>query len=279
MKRQLILALLAVALVAVLLAPRLSRFFVAMIHDPRRLPALATDARIHHEPDALACAETVADALPGAMRRIEAAHGRPFARPPTIGVYRSFDSYARANGLGDPMIAAVALDTRIVLSPSLCGKERARLPSVLAHELSHAHLFGWRGRLASRPPSWFVEGLAVAVSHGGGAEGMSEEEARARIREGRVVQTPERGPWSGFASIRFSGESGDASKDNVAERQRLAFRQAGLFVDWLRARDREAFARLLRRLEAGEDFPPALEAAYGARLSDLRSGFLADVRR
>lgn len=279
MKRPPILALLIAAAVAAHLAPSLSRFVVGLIHDPRRLPALASDARIRHEPGALACAEAVARELPGAMRMIEAAHGRDFAQAPTIGVYRSFDEYARANGLGDAAITAVALDTRIVLSPSLCGEERARLPGVLAHELSHAHLFGWRGLLAARPPSWFVEGLAVAASRGGGAEGMSEEEARARIIDGRMVETTERELWTSFAAIRFSGESGDASQESLADRQRLGFRQAGLLVDWLRAKDPAAFARLMRRLEAGEDFPRALEAAYGARLERLRAAFLADARR
>ncbi|WP_255461822.1 hypothetical protein [Methylosinus sp. RM1] len=41
---------------------------------------------------------------------------------------------------------------------------------MLTYELSHAHLFRWRGFWAERPPSWFVEWLGVIVSGGAGAE-------------------------------------------------------------------------------------------------------------
>jgi hypothetical protein len=271
-------ALVAVLAVTAALAPRLTLFLNATIHDPRRLPALPTDPRIRHEPAAADCARVVEETLPDAMHVVEKTHGRPFAQAPTIAVYDSFDIYARANGLGDPEIAATTLSDRIALSPTLCGAERARLAPVLTHELSHAHLFGWRGLLASRPPSWFVEGLAVETSGGAGAEGVSEDEAKARMAEGRLLETPDRGIWTDASSIRFSDESDEPyTKKDLVYRRRLAFRQAAMIVAWLRARDGDAFVELLRRLEAREDFATAFEAAYRTNVSKLSSLYRATI--
>ncbi|MBG0811883.1 hypothetical protein IY145_21275 [Methylosinus sp. H3A] len=280
MQRHSFIALLVVVAVSFSLATRLWRFALASFHDPKWSPALSADSPVHFEPAAEGCALVVGRMLPEAMRSVEDAHGRPFARTPIIGVYASYDNYAKANGMGDPGIAAVALSERIVLSPTLCGAERARLAPVLTHELSHAHLLGWRGMWAARPPSWFVEGLAVMVSGGAGAEEMSEEEARAQIREGHALIMAEHGVWADFSAIGFSKEKiGDFSKYDLAYRQRLAFRQAAMFVAWLKARDAARFTDILRRLEAGEAFPAAFEAAFGADLPTLSRRYLADMRK
>jgi len=280
MQRLSVLALLVVVAVLLSLATRLSRFALASFNDPKWLPALSADSAVHFEAAAEGCAVAVARILPEAMRSVEEGHGRPFARAPIIGVYASYDNYAKANGMGDPAIAAVALSERVVLSPTLCGAERARLAPVLTHELSHAHLFGWRGMWAERPPSWFVEGLAVMVSRGAGAEEMSEEEAKARIREGHALTMLEYGVWADFSAIGFSKEkSGDFSKYGLVYRQRLAFRQAAMFVAWLKASDDAGFLGILRRLEAGESFPAAFEAAFRADLLTLSRLYLVDTRK
>ena len=262
---------------AVATIPMLRHYLVALVNDPRDLPALESDARVHFQPDAKACALDVAALLPAAIARVEIAQGRPFARSPTIGVYVSYDAYARANGLENPNIAATSRSGRVILSPTLCGKERARLPGVLTHELSHAHLSGWRSSLFSaRPPSWFTEGLAVMVSGGGGAEGVSEAEAAAAICRGYAIVVKDEGLWVDFASIPFEI---DPPRDNLAmPRQRLAYRQAAMFVAWLRERDPDAFARLLLRIENGELFRDLFRASYAASSSEQWRNFVAHLR-
>jgi hypothetical protein len=259
-----IVAVLVIALAAV---PMPRHYLVALFNDPRDLPALENDERVHFEPGARACALEVAALLPAALARIEAAQERPFARDPTIGVYASYESYARANGLEDAAIAAVSRSGRVLLSPTLCGEERTRLRGVLTHELSHTHLFGWRSAVFSgRPPSWFTEGLAVMVSDGGGAEGVSEAEGAEALREGYAIVVTDNGLWRDFASIRFELEPPrDPSRDDFPTfRQRLAYRQAGMFVTWLRARDPDAFAKLVRRIENGESFSDSFRESYAA---------------
>ncbi len=161
--------------------------------------------------------------------------------------------------MDDPGIAAVTRAGVALLSPTLCSDERDRLEGVLTHELSHVHLSGWRPLGAPRPPQWFTEGLAVMASNGGGAEGVSEAEAAQAIRDGyRVVLDGRR--WIDFAMLAFEREPPRHPKlDALTQRQRLAYRQAGMFVGWLRMRDEKAFLQLLRALEAGEAFEPSVE--------------------
>jgi hypothetical protein len=235
---------------------------------------LPIDPRIYHEPGARDCAEQIAVLLPIAMKRIESAHDRPFATPPLIGVYVSYQTYARANGLGDAGVAGVTRAGSALLSPTLCENERERLESVLTHELSHVHFFGWRPRNAPRPPPWFTEGLAVAVSDGGGAEGISDDDARRALRTGERM-IPDYGAWTDFAAIRFTREPACRPPcDMWTFRQRLAFRQAALFVSWLRAQNPDAFRHLLRDLEHGADFEHAFSGTFGYRWENYWRQFI-----
>jgi len=271
------LAFIAAAMLALALRPDLRLAARVAWNDPRLLPAFADDARVHYEPEARACAEVVAEIAPRAIAQIESAHGRPFAQPPIVGVYASYENYANANAMDDPGIAAVTRGGAALLSPTLCGKERERLEGVLTHELSHVHLSGWRPLGAPRPPQWFTEGLAVMASHGGGAEGVSEAEAAQAILDGyRVVLDELR--WIDFAGLAFEREPPrDPKLDALTQRQRLAYRQAGMFVGWLRMRDETAFLQLLRALEAGKAFESSFEIAFSENPSELWRRLISDL--
>jgi hypothetical protein len=257
------LVLVSAAALSFTIRPQLRAALLAQLHDPVDLPALAADSRIHYEPKARACAEIVAAVLPAAIAKIEAEHGRPFGKPPIVGVYDEYDAYSRANGLGDPDIVGVSRAGRAMLSPVLCKDEIYRMTGVLTHELSHVHFFGWRPRSAARPPQWFTEGLAVMASDGGAAESVGEREAAEAIRKGYGVIL-DATPWSNFMAIPFAAEPPcDKGCDLRSFRQRMAYRQAALFVAWLRKSDPDGFSRLMRALEGGESFGEAFKAALG----------------
>ena len=114
------------------------------------------------------------------------------------------------------------------------------------------------------------------ASNGGGAEGVSEAEAAQAIRDGyRVVLDGRR--WIDFATLGFEREPPpDPKKDALTQRQRLAYRQAGMFVRWLRMRDETAFLQLLRALEAGRPFGPSFELAFGESAPSLWRAFVSD---
>jgi hypothetical protein len=149
----------------------------------RRIPRCTT------EHGAIEGARALAAILPSAIARVEAIHGRRFAYPVTIGVYVSPEAFVAANGLGMPGVVGTTFLGNVMLSPVLFSTQRLRLPVILTHELSHAHLRSWISELAYlRLPNWFKEGLAVMASQGGGAEGVSELQARDAIR--RKHRTP-----------------------------------------------------------------------------------------
>src|SRR5262249_14754219 len=117
--------------------------------------------------------------------RVEAVHGRRFAHPVTVGVYVSPEAFVAANGLGDRGAVGMTFLGHVVLSPVLFSTQRHRLPALGTHELSHAHLDSWIPRPTYvRRPYWCTEVLAVMVSGGGGAEGVSECRSRDAIRRG-----------------------------------------------------------------------------------------------
>ncbi len=266
---RIVLVFLAAIAFVLALRPDLRLALQAAQYDPRFFPAFENDARIRYEPASRGCAAQVAALLPAAVARIEEIHARPFAKAPIIAIYDSFDKYARANGLDNAGIAGVTRPlpggaVAALLSPTLCGEERDRLAGVMTHELSHVHFAGWRKASAARPPQWFTEGLAVMASQGGGAEGLSDEEAAQAIREGVAVILDDR-PWHDFAALAFSREPATpAGQDALTYRQRLAYRQASIFVSWLRAKDEAAFVHLLRQLENGESFDDSFREAFNA---------------
>ncbi|PPC92223.1 MAG: hypothetical protein CTY36_13810, partial [Methylocystis sp.] len=97
------------------------------------------------------------------------------------------------------------------------------------------------------------------------------------IRDGYRVVLDER-RWIDFAALGFEREPPrDPMKDALTQRQRLAYRQAGMFVGWLRMRDETAFMHLLRALEAGEAFGPSFESAFGENAPSLWRRFVSDL--
>jgi hypothetical protein len=239
----------------------------ALWNLPDRLPSLAENGQVHFEPGAEDYAHDVSALLPAAIVRIEATHGRPFARPVTIGAYATAAAYEAANGLGSSVPVGATLFGRVNLSPKLFWSHQRRLPAILTHELSHAHLQGWIGGNAfMHLPNWFKEGLAVMVSGGGGAELVSEEEARTAIQRGEQIAIDDAGSLRNFSDIQF--EKAPARKTPSWYPVVLAYRQAGMFVNYLRESDGPGFARMMNAILDGRPFVEAMDVGYH---QDVRS--------
>ncbi len=241
---------------------------LSLFADPAALPSALDDPRVHFQPGGDGCARDVAALMGEATARVVAAQGRPFAKEPIVVVYTSYGDYGRSNGYDDASISATARSGRVLLSPALCKEDKPKLKKVLTHELSHTHLFGWRGVIAERPPSWFAEGLAVMISDGGGAESVDEKEALGALKEGFAIKVADKGVWRDFNSIPFEKEpkpKGEGA-DFFRYRQNLAFREAGLFVTFLKREQPEAFTKLLTSLQEGAAFGDAFKEAYGQSL-------------
>lgn len=227
----------------------------------------AKDPRVSFEPGADKLADLVANALPVAIAKVESAQYGPFAKKVRVLVSASEESYRALSGARGESRAATFFE-RVFISPR-AGTDATTVAAVLTHELSHLHLaMQIPEAVGRRIPTWFHEGLAVIVADGGGAERVSEEEARAAIREGR----------------RFSPESiGDPAFIRTAAQFGLSphmyYRQCALFVSHLRDSNPENFRKLMATVIARKPFDSAAIDSLGASVEGLWQQFLTDNER
>ena len=242
------------------------------VSDPRALRPidsfvpLAGDARVWVEPGHEAYGTRVAAALPAAIAQVEAAHYRPFVRPPRIYVCGSDDCFRRYV-MTPKLSAAVVPDNRLILSPRLDGREQHRLPTLLTHELSHLHLGQRIGHYHSTLPVWFHEGWASLAAEGGGAEYATDSQAYAAIRAGRRVNPATR-------DVPDKRHRAGAFGLNIFE----FYRQSMLLVGWLKAQDETRFRRLALAVQDNADFEIAFWDIYGQAPAARLAGFYDGVR-
>jgi hypothetical protein len=265
-------ALVLIVSVSASTVPAVRNIASGVWNDPSGLAASPDNPQVHYERGASQYAQAVAALLPAAIAEVEAVHGRTFARPVTIGVYASRKTFAAANGLGNPRAAGVTFFGHVLLSPILFTTQRDRLPAILTHEMSHAHLQGWISALTYvRLPNWFKEGLAVMIS-GGGAERVTVNEARDAIRRGERIALESEGSLLNIAAIKF--ENPLPETPDPGARILLAYRQAGLFVAFLRDRDPAGFAHMMAVVLDGRPLAAAVTAGFGTGLQALWADFV-----
>jgi hypothetical protein len=260
------LGLIAIGAGAALAVPRTRHMISGLLNMPDRMPALTGNSQVHYQPGAEDFARDVAVLLPDAIAQVEAVHGRRFAHPVIVGVYATPEAYAAANGLGSVVPVGVTIFGRVNLSPKLFWPQHQRLRAILTHELSHAHIQGWIGGYAYLYlPNWFKEGLAVMLSSGGGAELVSEDEARAAIQRGEKMVIDDAGGLSNLTDVRLEKETGNRPSWYPVV---LAYREAGMFVNYLRESDGPAFDRMMNAILDDRPFTEAVTVGYH---NDVRS--------
>lgn len=267
-------AVVLVLLVAVAAAsvPQVRHLASGWWNNPDTLAGLPENRRVRYEEGAIERARIVAALLPAAVARVEAVQGRPFAHPVTIGVYLTPEAYAAAHGGLFPGSVGGTFLGRVMLSPALFTTKRWRLPAILTHELSHAHLRSWVSQLSvMQLPNWFKEGLAVMVSEGGGAEEVSVADARDALRWGDHIAVTNAGSLLDWVGIRMVQPP---EIPDTSYRIQMAYRQSSLFVAFLHDSDPVAFAAMMRALLDGQPLGEAVETGYHADLQALWLRFL-----
>ena len=267
-------AVVLVLLVAVSAAsvPQVRHLASGWWNNPETLAGLPENRRVRYEEGAIDRARIVAALLPAAIARVEAVQGRPFAYPVIIGVYRTPEAFAAANGTGFSGAVGVNFLGRVILSPALFTTKRRRLPAILTHELSHAHIRSWMSELSFIAlPNWFKEGLAVMVSEGGGAEEVSVADARDAIRWGDHIAVKNEGSLLDWVAIRMVAPP---EIPDTSFRIQMAYRQSGLFVAFLHDCDPVAFAAMMRAILDGQPLGEAVQTGYHADLQALWLRFL-----
>lgn len=271
-------AFLLVAGITASAMPQLLYTAAAWWYDPGTFPSLDEDPRIHYEPGAEAYARAVAAIMPQAVKRVETAQGRPFAAPITVTVFATQATYRQWNGLGSYKPKGTSLDTRVSLSPGLWTEASGRnaLEPILTHELSHVHFQTYLGPLKyARIPRWFLEGVAVVVSNGGGAEKVSSDAARRAIASRYAITVSDTATWlhHGFDTPQPSGSA--TSRDDVF--YNMMYRQAALFVAFLQDHNPKGFAELMSQLLDGRPFASAFDQSLGYTVADAWNKFTASI--
>ncbi len=233
-----------------------AKAMIAMHRSTDDFHALASDPRVRYEVGAEANARLLSAQLDQAIKIVEAKQYGPFVKPVTIYVpattdrFRSFCLSAKAGGC--------VLNERLFISPKKKNTP-ARLPRLLTHELSHLHMEQKLGmwQWHSNIPSWFEEGLAVYVSNGGGAEGVTAAAAKKAIHSGKSFKPISTG------SLLFA-----KTASYFGLKPHMFYRQAGLFVTWLHEQDDRQFRKLLLQIQGGATLGAAVKAAYGVSLEN-----------
>lgn len=224
--------------------------------------ALTRSPAVRFERGAEAMALMVAQVLPTAIARVEAAHGRPFLALPAIHVLATERSFLRLS----PTARAVTRRSDVYLSPRLFERPN-QVTGILTHELVHAHFAQHAGTSAAAAtvPGWFHEGFAVHVARGAGAERVSAAEAAGAIRAGQHL-LPGEGSGIGEAVGRRLGSA-------------MFYRQASLFVDYLERQRPLLLRRLTAALLDGRPFDEAFDRHYGGTPAEHWRHFVAEVTR
>jgi hypothetical protein len=200
--------------------------------------------------------------LPAAIDQVQKMQGYTLDKPLKIYVFDNDVDYSRLGGCPSGSRACV-FGNQLSLAPKLLSEPDTVL-AILTHELSHVLLQQRMGTWnISRVPPWFLEGLAVVVSDGGGTEGVGPQAATAAIKSGQRFTPDMSKNWF--------------SQKTAAHYQlphRLFYRQSALFVQHLKTAHPEHFESLLRRMHSGMGFHEAFERSFTQTIDILWDEFL-----
>lgn len=235
-------------------------------NEPRGFHSYPSDPRIYFETGAEANVKIIAESLNPMVEQIEKKQYRPFATKIKIYVFSNLANYEKhspSKGSGGDTFGG----SYIIISPKKANTLE-RLPGILAHELSHFNLFGYTGVIkAVFLPVWFKEGLAVWASNGGGAENVTEEEARQALLKGSKINPVDHESfWGGKRSHPKDMET------------HMFYRQSAMFIQYLYQNNQEHFKKLLYLIEEKGDLKYAFNSAYHRSLELLWSNFLKSIK-
>jgi hypothetical protein len=104
------------------------------------------------------------------------------------------------------------------------------------------------------------------VSDGGGAEEVSVADARDAIRWGDQIAVKREGSLFDWVSIRMERPP---QIPDTSFRIQMAYRQAGMFVAFLRDTNPAAFATMMQAILDGRPFAEAVETGYHTDVEEL----------
>ena len=223
------------------------------------------DRRVAVEPGAEALGTAIGKCLDEAIARVEAFHEMRFLTPVRAYAFATDNGFREAAAT-TPEARGIAKLDRVFFSPKL-AREWETIQGVVTHEFAHALLQQHIGvfRFNVRVPKWLAEGIAVINADGAGTEGVTEDDAIRAIARGDTFDIDR-------SRLRFHSENLRAVRDS-----RLMYKQAAMFVGFVRERDPQGFTRFLGQLRT-QQFEAAFVDAFGKTPKELWSRFTAELR-
>jgi hypothetical protein len=228
---------------------------------------LDIEQRVLYEPGAEQFAKMIAEELPRAIETMQHEQFGQFTKKIKIYVCATSESFEKMTGR---TVKAITYRESVFLSPQLM--ERPELVSpYLAHELSHLVMLQHRGlyKFMTTPP-WFNEGLAVYVSKGGGAGDVTEKEAVNTMLAGKVFEPNNAGGVLDFLFPKYG------NRWNL--KPHMFYRQASLFVSFMKAYDINAFENLLVAMQRGQSFDRSFRQAYHISTLEMWQLFIKQLK-
>jgi hypothetical protein len=226
--------------------------------------------QVRYYPGSEEMAQRMAKAMDASVAAVEQLHGRKFLEPPKVYVCDA-DCFFRFSTFQPSVPAGQFMDSIFMNAPDLRNKERqfGMAPeNFLVHELTHLMFYQYAGAIAyMRAPAWFREGWAVVVSEGAGAQACTPAQAARFLIAGSSFDPTEEGSLF---------QSRTASSYGLP--YPVFYRQAAMFVAYLRELDPSAFQSALHSLLDGERFQPGFERAYGKEISSYWTAFIQSIQ-
>lgn len=242
-----------------------SHIYSRLSYEFEKLPS---SPNINYETGAEDLAKHTEEHLHDLIADVETFQFRRFKSREEIQIYLFNDKKRYSNySLASARSRGSATTNEVYISPIIRDRIDT-FSSILKHELSHVHIRQFTGtwNYVRNIPGWFLEGLAVETSNGGGAENVSDEEAIAFIKKGQHFTPRDKG---GFLSHN--------SAHDYDLKPHMYYRQAGLFVRFLKTQNPQSFKLSYISLTDGASFDSVWETHYDQSIAELWEHFLKSI--
>lgn len=255
----------AIALISTLLISGCSLTYARLTYDFSVLPE---NSQILYEPGAEDMAALVAAHFSSSVARVGDQQYLPFRNLDSIRIYVFNDRSRYANYSYASVLTRGSSTTNDVYLSEKLRERIDTLPNILIHELSHVHIRQYSGtfKYLRDIPGWFLEGVAVAVSSGGGAEDVAADQAEMAIRNATRFEPDDSGRIVGHKTASSYGLQ-----------PHMYYRQASLFVEYLRNTNPKGFQAALLDLLDGGSFREIWPRHYGQDISELWRSYAKSI--
>jgi hypothetical protein len=238
----------------------------AILRTPKDFIDLDNSVRIENNID-VQFGKDIHNVLPNLIDSIEMKEHHKFMCLPSIYVCNSNKSFCKYSGANFPGPRAKVTPKGLFISPRL--KDSKDWYNIIYHELSHVILLQNLGTYHYLwIPVWFHEGLATYVSNGGGSGDVTDSTAILDILQGNH-----------FDPVAKENTLFPKSFSNKKIRPWMQYRQAMLFVKFLKEGKEKEFDNLLNSIFKKNSFSKSIEFSYGLKLSVLWDNFIDNLQK